>query len=410
MIAHAQKIKEKLGQASAVVFIGPCVAKKSEADRPQYKGVIDVVLTFTELDEWLKKRGVSLAGCEESGFDDEPQGAARLFPIPGGLMKTAQLNGFELSDTLLHVSGVEQVREALKDISRKHLPCLIEPLWCTHGCINGPGITGRRNVFERRKDVLHYAAAGAENASVPLTADEHALLSTSYQQAVNYETRKFTENDIIRVLERTGKSSPEQQLNCGACGYNSCRDKAVAVLQGMAEPEMCLPYMRRMAERRTDRIIETSPNGIIILDSTLEILSMNPAFRRFFSCSDAVLGRKISYIIDPEPFEKVASGFEDSVNVIKRYDAYNIVCNQFVYPLREERQYVGIFVNITKSHGDQEELELIKHRTVMQAQELLDHQVQMAQTIAKFLGESTAKSEELVSKLLSMTGEGDEAE
>ena len=198
---------------------------------------------------------------------------------------------------------------------------------------------------------------------------------------------------------------PEDQLNCGACGYPSCRDKAIAVIEGMAELDMCVPYMKRLAERRTDKIIETSPNGIVILDERLNIISMNPAFRNLFMCSEAVCGRPISYLMDPDPFEKLASGSEELVETVVRHTRGNLVCHEILYRLTEDRQFVGIFVNITKTRAQKERLDALRAQTVMQARELLEHQINMAQTIAGFLGESTAQSEGLLERLITLAGD-----
>jgi len=158
--------------------------------------------------------------------------------------------------------------------------------------------------------------------------------------------------------------------------------------------------MKRLAEQRIDRIIETSPNGIVILDEQLRILNMNPAFRRFFMCSEAIYGQPIAYLIDPEPFERLATGQESLIDTTVEHAKYNLVCHQIIYPLREERQYVGIFVNITNSRMSQERLDRLRSQTVLQARELLEHQIQMAEQLARFLGESTAKGEDLVEKLM----------
>jgi len=215
------------------------------------------------------------------------------------------------------------------------------------------------------------------------------------------------EADILGELERSGKGRPEDQLNCGACGYASCRNKAIAVLQGMAETEMCLPLMRRRAEQRTDRILETSPNGIVILDERLAIVSMNPAFRRFFMCSEAVCGKRISYLMDPHLFEQLASGESDLAEKVIRHDTYNLVCHEIAYALREEKQYVGLFVNITHSRASQEKLNDLRASTLVQAQQLLEHQVSMAQKITQFLGESAAQGEVLVDHLREMACDED---
>jgi len=163
---------------------------------------------------------------------------------------------------------------------------------------------------------------------------------------------------------------------------------------------MCIPYMRRLAEQRTDRIIDTSPNGIVIVDEKLCILSMNPAFKRFFLCSDAVLGKPISYLMDPAPFERIALAGDNLVEMTIRHDNYKVLCHELFYPLREEEQIVGIFVNITSSRDNEQMLEKLRSETIHQAQELLQHQINMAQEMARFLGENTARGEDLVQKLM----------
>ena len=168
---------------------------------------------------------------------------------------------------------------------------------------------------------------------------------------------------------------------------------------------MCIPYMRRIAEQRTDRIIDTSPNGIVILDERLHILAMNPAFRRMFMCTETLLGKRISQLMDPEPFEQLATEDSDLVEMVVEHPRYHLVCHQIAYPLRDENQYVGIFVNITRSQKDREELSHLRAQTVNQARELLQHQIQMAQQIGKFLGESAAQGEKLVDNLLQMAGD-----
>jgi uncharacterized Fe-S cluster-containing protein len=278
---------------------------------------------------------------------------------------------------------------------------LIEPLFCNQGCINGPGIKREKNIFERRKDIVEYNDEIRESHVTP-TVESQALFHASFTKEVDL-LPSVSEEEILAVLESTGKADPQQQLNCGACGYNSCRDKAIAVVQGMAEWEMCIPFMRRLAERRTDRIIDTSPNGIVILDENLSILSMNPTFKHFFTCSDAVLGRHISYLMDPAPFEKLIAGMTEMIDITATHRSYNLHCRQLMYMLKEEHQVVGIFMNITTQQEQERRLKELKSQTVEQANELLEHQVKMAINIAQFLGESTAKGEALVRKLMALS-------
>ncbi|MBN1347629.1 MAG: 4Fe-4S binding protein [Phycisphaerae bacterium] len=404
MLAHARHIKDRLGAETEVIFIGPCVAKKSEAQRPEHKGLVSCVLTFEELAEWLERERIDLAACEESRFDEEPKGHARFFPVEGGTLRTASMTTDLLATEIMCVSGPEEVREALGIIGHDDRPTVIEPLFCRAGCINGPAVPGERNVFSRRTDVLAYAT---EEVGADDTGDEVPRLATQFRSNPVDDETGVTEERIRAALRTTGKVKAEDELNCGACGYGSCRDKAIAVIKGLAEPEMCIPYMRRLAEQRTDRIIETSPNGIVILDERLDILSMNPTFKRFFQCTEAVCGQKVSYLMDPEPFEQLASGGKDLVEIVARHEKYALICHEILYALREEHQYVGIFVNITKSQASQQELEQLRAETIMQAQELNEHQISMAQKIATFLGEYTAQGEKLAENLMRLAGDSE---
>jgi PAS domain S-box-containing protein len=312
-------------------------------------------------------------------------------------MRTSALDTDLLSEGVVSVSGFAEVCEAIHGTEGEGSPQVIEPLFCSQGCINGPAIHMDRGTYLRRRDVIEYA--GGNEGAKPEERDFFEL-RTRFAPAAIDAGEDISEEQIREVLEQTGKASPENQLNCGACGYPSCREKAIAVIRGMAELEMCIPYMKRLAEQRTDRIIETSPNGIVILDDQLRIISMNPAFRDFFMCSEAVCGKPISYLMDPDPFERLASGTEESVEMVETHSNYNLVCHQIIYALREDKQYVGIFVNITKNKTHKDKLDKLRGQTVLQARELLDHQINMAQNIAKYLGESTAQSEALLEKLM----------
>lgn len=394
MVVHARHLKRKLGPGSRVVFIGPCVAKKMEAARPDTAGAVDAVLTFEELMDWLHRKGLSLTACEESDFDETPAGDARFFPLAGGCLRTAGLATDMLSDRVVAVSGFEELGDAL-DRAASGQGLVIEPLFCRQGCINGPAIPDSLKIHERRDALLKYAAA---EPGLPGRGPDAVPLGAAFRKD-EPAAAPLDEAALLAELELTGKANPDNQLNCGACGYPTCRDKAAAVLRGMAEREMCIPFMRLRAEQRTDRIMETSPNGIVILDEHLSVVNMNPAFRKTFMCSEAVCGRRISYLMDPHLFEQLASGGRDLIETVVRHERYGLVCHEILYALREEKQYVGIFVNITNSRASQEKLSTLRARTVQQAQQLLEHQVAMAQQIARLLGDSAARGEVLVDHL-----------
>jgi len=401
MVAHARMLKEKLGPDAAVVFIGPCVAKKAEA-QDKSEGLVDYALTFSELVEWFEEQAVDLSALEESDFDMTPHGWARSFPLAGGSLETAALNTSILATDLLSVTGTAEVKDLLESLSKSREPLLVEPLFCDQGCINGPAMPAEQTVHARRRALLKYVL---ENKGPDVTEPAESVDLTTDFAVQGLSEAAVSEAQIRQVFAETGKEDAADQLNCGACGYHSCREQAIAVVQKMAEPEMCVPYMRRLAEQRTDKIIETSPNGIVILDERLNILHINPSFKRLFMCSEAVYGKPISYLIDPEPFEQVAAGMAELTELTVQHEKYRLVCHQIVYALREERQYVGVFVNLTASLMNQKQLDALRASTLQQARDLLAHQMDIAGKIAHFLGESTAQGEKLLDNLVRMAQE-----
>ncbi len=403
MIAHARLLKAQ-NPGRKVVFAGPCVAKKHEAEQSDNMSFVDAVLTFSELEELFRIKQVNLQQCEESAFDEEAGGESRLFPLEGGLLRTAQMETDMLHPDVIAVSGFDELSTLLKSlkvskkITDEDKNYVVEPLFCKYGCINGP--TERKSIamFAGRNQLIAYAKArpGLKMQTEKL----FKKLNARYNRIDNKLNNNFSEQQILEVLGKTGKHKAEDELNCMACGFSSCREKAFAVLQGMAEPEMCMPYMRRAAERKFDLMIEFDPNGIILLNNQLEIIHMNAAFKKMFSCSDALIGRKISYLIDPDAFEKLATTDEPQLRQTVRYTSYNLVCHQITYRIPETDQYVAIFVDITDLQINKEKLTEIKSETIVQAQELIEHQISMAQELARFLGENTARGEVLMNKLI----------
>jgi iron only hydrogenase large subunit-like protein len=400
MVAHAQYIRHRLGNDTKVVFIGPCIAKKVEGENANETGFIDAVLTFEEFSQWLAEENVDIAGCEESDFDDVPRGAARYFPLEGGCIKTAGWSGDRLDEDVIAVSGIRNVRHALESCRPGQI---IEPLFCPQGCICGPGSGHHDSPAGLRSNVIEFSKTEQIEQESRLTAEDEQFIDTLtkyYQPRVPFKRREVTETQIREVYEKTGKTLPEDQLDCSSCGYPSCRDLAIAIIEGMATPEMCLPFFRKTAEQRIDRVIETSPNGIVTLDEHLNIISMNPAFRQFFRCSNAVCGRPISYLMDPEPWERLLAEPDKKVESVVNHESYNLVCHEVLYSLPAEKQFVGIFMNITTLQKNETQLDQLRQQTVKQARELLEQQVRMAETIASCLGENTARAESLLETLM----------
>ena len=401
MIAHGRLLRAAYPGA-AVVFIGPCAAKKQEANRPENRDAVDFALTFSEVAQWMEEEGILIGNCSESSFENMGEiGDARLFPLQGGMLKTAGIAGDGVSGDILHISGADDVMGLFDETDMLNRYRYVEPLFCKGGCIGGPDFAGDKNLFARREMVINYAKSrsarpeyihsGGKSTDVSYSANFAGILVSSIE---------ITENQINKIFERTGKTDPSFQLNCGACGYKTCVENAAAVARGMAEPEMCIPYMRRLAQQRTDKIIETAPNGIVVLDNELCMIKMNPAFQKMFMCNNGLLGRRISYLVNAEGYEELLSGSTDLYESIRI--KYGIRYHEILYALRDEDQYVGIYANISKLKYDDRQLDVIKTQTLVHAREFLDHQVRFAQEMAHYLGKSTAKSEEIAKRLINL--------
>lgn len=401
MIAHAKMLKKAHPKAK-FVFIGPCVAKKDESLWPGNEGLVDAVLTFDELNQLMKLKGIMLDSLEESKFDQEAKGFARLFPIEGGLLKTANTPTDMLDDKIIAVSGFDEVDEILSSL-KKEAPTklIIEPLFCRHGCINGPVANRNENIYNKRVRVLNYAE---KNPGKRGDEDEvnYELIEATYHTSP-YKKVEHSEAEIRGVLEATGKHTPEDELNCTACGYSTCREKAIAVLDGLAELDMCMPFIRRTTEQKFDMLIKHDPNGIVSINNRLEIIHMNDSFKKMFSCSDAIIGKNISYLMDPDFFEKTVTSGKTITRETMHFPHYNMTAHVLIYKIPDQDQYGGIFMDITDFNINREKLSDIKTETMNKAQELLDHQITMAQDLARFLGEHTAKEEYLLNRLIDLT-------
>ncbi|NLA70882.1 MAG: 4Fe-4S binding protein [Clostridiaceae bacterium] len=400
MIGHARMLRQRLGDDIQIVFIGPCSAKKQEILRPENKGDVQAVLTFTELVQWFDEEDIDLKQFCEEPFDGEGgYDVARLFPLEGGMLKTCGIPTDASTGDIVHPCGASAI-QALFDIPASEWNFrAAEPLFCEGGCIGGPGFPSESNVFQRRNAVLEYVKRKA--TGLPATEETPVDFSASFEKRrKTLSLSDVSDAEIERVLAATGKADESERLNCGACGYRNCREKAAAVSLGLAEASMCIPQMRRLAERKLDHIIELSPVGIVVLDEDLHIDQMNPAFRDMFLCTDLVIGREISYLIDGESYEEAARGSGNEIEAVRT--KYGKRYHEIVFCSEDKNQYIGFYLNLSKIKLDNNQMGLIREQTVNQAKELLHHQIEFAQNIAQYLGESTAESEALVKRMIDL--------
>jgi len=259
-IALGRVVKERYRPGAAVVFIGPCIAKKAEIVDPNVAGAVDAALTFDELRRMWAEAGVDPATMPEEPFDGPPPVIGRIFPVSGGLLKTALMEGDILANEILVTEGRDNVLEILRGLAsgeQKLEVRFLDILFC-EGCIAGPVVGNDLSVFARKEIVARYVRRNC-------TPEAEARFQEALARYGSVNLRRgFSDRSIVlpmpdeeaiaEILRQTNKRSKEDELNCGACGYATCREKAIAVYQGLAEAEMCLPYLIDQLEENVAKL------------------------------------------------------------------------------------------------------------------------------------------------------------
>ena len=389
MQAHCKDIKRRYPGAKTV-FIGPCVAKKDEAEH--YKGIVDATLTFEELTAWLKEKDITL----ERQQDRTDKSLARFFPTTGGILKTMAWDTDKY--TSLAIDGVENCIAALKDIEEGRIHnCFIEMSACIGSCIGGPVMEKHRH-----NPVSDYAAVARYTGKQDFDVDqpEEAEMKKMFE-FITQRSAKPSDTEITQILRQMGKFKPSQELNCGSCGYNTCREKAIAIYQGKAEISMCLPYLKDKAESFSDTIVKNTPNGLIVVNDLLEVQQINSSALKMMnlrSPSD-IMGAQIVRILDPLPFlnvQKNHRGIYNERTFLAEYDRY---VEMTIVPDKESNMLICIMTDVTEEESARQRKEDISRQTVEVADKVVDKQMRIVQEIASLLGETAAETKIALSKL-----------
>lgn len=381
MQAHCRDIKRRNPEAKTV-FIGPCVAKKDEAQR--YPGIVDAALTFGELTEWLEKENVRL----EKKVDSNPESLARIFPTVAGILRTMKDRDPEYE--YVAVDGIDNCIAALEDVAAGHVSnCFMEMSACKGSCVNGPVMEKYHPWFiTDYLSVTRYAG----DKDFPVEQPEISELSRRYDILEGMKDMP-TERKIQEILSKMGKKKPSDELNCGTCGYDTCREKAIAIYQGKAEIEMCLPYLKEKAENFSNIIFDNTPNGLLVLNERLEIQQINPAACRIMNIrrpSD-VLGSQIVTLLDPKPFldalESRKSVFQCAY--LAEYDRY--VEEQVLYD-QSYRMLFCMLEDVSDEAAEREKKAEMRRQTTEVADKVVEKQMRIVQEIASLLGETAAET------------------
>ena len=389
MQAHCRDIRRRYPDAKTV-FIGPCIAKKDEAEH--YVGIVDAVLTFDELTAWFKSRNIIL----NKNVDSNEESRARFFPTTGGILKTMNL---DIPDyTYMAIDGTEQCIEALRDIERGGLKkCFIEMSACKGSCIGGPVMDKAvRSPIRDYMAVEKYAGKRDFNVVQPPLSMIKKGFST-----IQHDKQMPSEAEIRAILRQMNKYTPMDELNCGTCGYNTCREKAIAVYQGKAEITMCLPFLKDQAEQFSDTIFKNTPNGLIVVNDKLEVQQINPAAQNILNICQAsdVLGAPVVRILDPAEFVQVLESYRGIYNQRKFLAEYQRYVDQTVVYDKECHLLVCIMRDVTAEQKARDDKEELSRQTIEVADKVVDKQMRVVQDIASLLGETVAETKIALSKL-----------
>jgi hypothetical protein len=386
-------LREHYGNEIAIVFIGPCIAKKKEAEN--HPELLDVALTFEDLDRWFGEENIHLENIIESADDRfEPAEAQEgaLYPIEGGMFAGVSANGEISSSQIMSFSGVENVEQALKGIGewRPDRDILLELTACPGSCINGPKSARNSSVARRRYDVVRYAKP-ADELPRPVSIE----IKQHYPVAP-VSSDEYTESQIREAMRTVGKYSAEDELNCGGCGYESCRDFARALIAHNAERMMCATYTRKLAQKKANALLAKMPSAVVIVDEDLKIIECNEHFVHQFS--DGLVqpkdleGSMLDAVIPfAHLFRRVLDSDEDIVGHDIRYE--RSILNASIFSIEPHSVLCGIFQDITQPIFQKEQI-------IARAREVIEKNLKTVQQIAYLLGENAADSEIILNSIV----------
>lgn len=404
MIAHGRLLAQKYGSEAYIVFIGPCIAKKLEIHDQSVACSVHAAMTFRGLQEWLTENGIGCSPVSES-IGEPTEEKARLFPIEGGLVGTARMDTDILGSRMIVASGLEACHEILGDIrSGKLNSGMVELLACQGGCINGPAMADvAGGIYLARQKIIEFHAHHQPDLHTPKEA--WPPLERTYRNRKE-NVPEFSEEQIQEVLHRVNKYTKDDELNCGACGYSSCREKAVATLRGMAEVTMCIPYMRSRSESLRQVVMDVTPNSILIIDNDLIIQDISPSAEKLFKCKRSdVSGKHLSCLIPVlDDFISVRDTGEPVTGKARRLRE-DIIAEQTIVRVEGQLLMVAIIRDITGREKEREKFNTLREETLAKTLEVVSKQMRVAHEIAHLLGETTAESKMIFSHLAKLLKE-----
>lgn len=390
MKALAKILRERYPEAK-FVFIGPCLSKKGEAF--ENGSGVSAVLLFEELEDWLAEENILVH--EDESFRNQPR-LSRLFPMSGGILATMKQ---EPGINYLPISGFDGVKQTIEDVIDGKLPhCFIEMNFCKGGCVGGPSFR-RKELGTLRGAVKTRQAAGTTIYDEDYNVPEPLDYSTTFQTKRVFRLEP-TKAQIEAVLRQMDKFSPEDELNCGMCGYSTCREKARAVLFGKAEIDMCMPYIRKRAENYAGKIIDSVPSGILAIDMSLNISQANPAACDIFGVdATSLVGQPIGTILDENDFVNLLASDEDTLMTSIYLPDYGLYLDETLQVNRDANLIICILKNVTEEKTRHRRAMQKRQQTAAIADEIVEKQLRMVHEIASLLGETASETKIAISDL-----------
>ena len=399
MIAHGRYIKKLYGPDVKVVFLGPCIAKKQEAiGDERVRGAIDAILTFEELALWLKESGIDLHSCEDKPMGNPDPKINRLYPVSGGVIQSViteeEADGYHK----VFVDGLENCMEMLECLRKGELDhCFIEANVCEGGCAKGPASAHWNTSYVKTKVKIEKVVSYKAARELPEMSAEEMYKKFGDRSISDLQP---SEEQITRILRSTGKYTPEDELNCGACGYSTCREKAVAVFQGKAELSMCMPYALAQAESMSNVVMDVTPNMIFVIGNDLKILDCNRKGQELLGVGhEEAVQRYIFEFIETEDIENVLLTREPVLRKKVKLNKETIVAEETIVYIEKLDAVLVMFRDVTREEKVKEQRYNLKVETVEMAQKVIEKQMMVAQEIAGLLGETTAETKVTLTRL-----------